>query len=335
MNSGALHQTYLYAGISVGSDIANSRIFPYALQGTRIRPEAACKISLVRDSSNNAMITWNPRNRINYEWLDGIEQGSDEAVEGYEVDILGIGGVVRTIDTWQIGEMTVGDTPNADAGVRMASYTAAMQNADGLVGAGEVWNPSDEVNTTIAGVGLTASNLSSGNAAVRALTSATAGLFYFEANSLYLLNNGTSIGVSSASYNLSTLAPSGDFKGVNAITGLATAQIAGFAFNLNTGLYWTRQNPTYPWNGNPSDDPATGAGGISLGALVGVAVFPTFVSFSTGEMMTANFGGSPFAGVVPAGYAYGWPGPQAPRISATIYEMSNRIGRGFPATITG
>lgn len=334
MNTSALNQTYLYAGISVGSDITNSKIFNYAVQGTRIRPEAACHLGIVRDISNNATITWNPRMRINYEWIDGAEPVTDESTEAYNVDILSAGGnVVRTFTTFTRVLGNIGNAINVDTGQRSVSYSAAQQASDGLIGAGEAWNPADLFNMSLSGADLIALNPGAGNAAVRATTSATAGLFYWEFEPTFLSNNGTSVGVADVTYSLSTQSPSSNFKGVNALTGLATLQVAGFAYNLNTNLYWTRQNPGANWNGSPTANPATGAGGISMGALSGLAVFPCFVSFSASERGIANFGGSPFVGVVPAGYALGWPGPLPPRIEATIYEISSRIGRGFPATI--
>lgn len=331
---GQIGSDYLYAGVSVGGDITSARVLSYTLQGTRIRPERACKLTLVRDASNNAIISWNPRNRINYQWIDGAEQGADENPETYQVDISTPGGVVvNTLTNWSRLLMTVGGTAGADSGVRQVPYTAAQQAADGLVGAGETWNPADEVNMTLSGGNLTAQNTSvSSSGAVRGLTGATAGKFYFEFKPTFLSNNNTSIGVADLGFNLSTLT-GGHFFGVNALTGLADLQWAGIAFNFSTGHYWTRQSPAAAWNGSVLADPATDTGGLSF-TFTGPA-FPCFIARSPGESGIANFGGSAFIGIPPAGYALGWPGPLPPVITATIYEISSRVGRGFPATITG
>lgn len=335
LTAGAIGNSYLYAGISSGGDITTSHIFNYSLTGARIRPEEPCHTTLLRDVSNNVMVVWTPRNRINYQWVDGAEQASDEAIEDYQVDILSPDGlVVNTLTDWYIGDSTVGGTTNADTGLRMVPYSAAQQIADGLVGGGETWDPANNVGFTLSDGNLDTVHTGAGTAAIRGLTGATAGAYYFESKPIFLGANNTAVGVCDAGFSLTTQSPASGFVGVNAITGLDDGQWCGLAVNLTTMLFWFRTTPTSEWNNNPSANPSTGIGGISLGSLTGL-IYPCLISLSSPEHFLTNFGGSPFAGAIPTGYSVGYPGPLAPVVTANIYSISSRVGRGFPSVITG
>lgn len=63
---------------------------------------------------------------------------------------------------------------------------------------------------------------------------------------------------------------------------------------------WFRRNGGI-WNGNPSADPATGVGGISLATVAGQTLFPT-VQGTGDASQTVNFGATAFANAAPAGF---------------------------------
>jgi hypothetical protein len=336
---GFIGSDYDYAGITSGSDISTSSVFQYQIQGTRIRPEAGVHGTIVRDGSNNATITWNPRNRINYQWIDGQEQGTDEAIEAYSVDILSAGGtVLATLTDWEVGTMTIGGTIGADAGVRMVPLPAATQEAIGLVGLGAEWNPSDDHAMTLASANLLATNSGAGNAGVRAISGLTAGKFYIEGMPNSLINNGTGWGIADSVFSLSSGTDiNGDTHSVggNAIGGyLHNGVWSAIAVDLNTGLLWIRGTPTSFWNGSSSADPVAEIGGFPLSSLSGSLRYLVFKSLGGPESLLLNVGGSPFAGAVPSGYAYGWSGPGPAPITAVIYQVSSRVGRGFPYTVS-
>jgi len=90
----------------------------HAWTGEAERPWSPVHVAGARDGSNNLALSWVRRSRIGGEWSDGTEAVAlGEAVEAYEVDVLGPGGaVLRTIAV------------SAPA----AAYSAAAQIADGL-----------------------------------------------------------------------------------------------------------------------------------------------------------------------------------------------------------
>ena len=122
----------LYIGASAGAAPTTQIPVGFIESGRRIMPDPVANACIAYDASSNATISWNPRNRINFEWLDGQEQGVDEAVEGYSIDIYNSGNVVRTITAWSVVTGTIGSVSGADTGRRTASYTAAQQSTDGV-----------------------------------------------------------------------------------------------------------------------------------------------------------------------------------------------------------
>jgi hypothetical protein len=185
------------------------------------------------------------------------------------------------------------------------------------------WNPSDKsASITLTGSNLTATATSS-NAGVRGITSRSTGKFYWEATMIGLLGSGTEIGLATASATLDGNGLAGQAVLTNAkgasgriwINGsdsgvglgiLSSGNIIGIATDLTTGKIWFRVTPSGNWNGSGTANPATGVGGVSLGALIGNTLFPFFGATFGNDKATANFGASAFNGSVPSGYASGW-----------------------------
>ena len=102
--------------------------------------------------------------------------------------------------------------------------------------------------------------------------------------------------------------------GLAVLGAFAAGQIACIALDLTGQLIWFRKGAAGNWNGSGTANPATGAGGYAVSFVgAGVAAYALYSSNNatpTG-LVTANFGDSAFAGVVPAGFASGFPGTAA------------------------
>jgi hypothetical protein len=77
-----------------------------------------------------------------------------------------------------------------------------------------------------------------------------------------------------------------------------TGDLIGVATDLDGGRIYFSKNGVWQ-NG----DPAQGTGGAEVLTVPGMGSFYPFISLSTGDKMTANFGETSFAGAPPAGYA--------------------------------
>jgi hypothetical protein len=89
------------------------------------------------------------------------------------------------------------------------------------------------------------------------------------------------------------------------IASISIGNVIGFAIDLTARLGWIR-NGSGNWNGDPTANPATGVGGVTLVAG-GFAPHVLFAANGTTDAYTANFGASAFSGAVPAGFTSGWP----------------------------
>ena len=316
-----------WVAVSNSSTLVNSRKVPVTLNGVRITPEAAAHAGISRDSSNNATIVWNPRNRINYEWLDGIEQQTDEAVEEYQVQIWtgDFVSLLRTITAWTAVTGTVGDATGVDTLRRSVSYTAADQTSDGLVGAGARWVPNSRFTVSLDGLTTTCTLARASSVLTNyGLTLPSSLKVYFEITCTGLGWDGDVAGVTDGTH----------FFYLNALDGLSHYGATGFAIDFGTKLMWIRPGPVQEWNGSGTADPVAEVGGTDISSLSGTAYLEFYLEAGGGTAVL-NAGGSAFSGVVPTGYSYGWPGPLPPTINAAIYQISSRIGLGFPRKITG
>lgn len=139
MATGDIGAAELYIGATAGQSLDSMTPQSFTATGRRIKPDPVAHASIAYDGSNNATISWVPRRRIGFEWIDGVERGVDEPTEDYSIDILnGMGAVVRTITSWSVVTGTVGSTAGADTGRRTAAYSAAQQTTDGFTPGGPV-----------------------------------------------------------------------------------------------------------------------------------------------------------------------------------------------------
>lgn len=215
----------------------------------------------------------------------------------------------------------------ADAGlgytVDLTETVTAASTQDGtVIASANTWSPTDLAQITLSGGNLSAQSTGT-SAGVRHMTGHSSGKYYWEVTTINWGGTGTETGLATSSAALAgggvagqavVTRSVGGFNGAIYINGsdsgsrlgVMTNVIVGIAADLTGGLIWYRIAPTGNWNGSGTANPATGVGGISLGALAGTTLLPLFAALSATEDVTANFGGSAFSGTVPSGFTSGW-----------------------------
>ena len=184
------------------------------------------------------------------------------------------------------------------------------------------WSGADALNVNLTNFNLTATATSTGNGGVRSVDRLTSGKYYWEVTPTVFVGGSTIIGVANSSANLASVgnAPanaagvyrSGGIWVNNASTGTVLGTIGavavGFALDIGGALIWIRNGPAGNWNNSGTANPATGAGGINISAIISTGLNALFGFLSANESCTANFGDSAFAGTVPSGFTAGIPG---------------------------
>jgi hypothetical protein len=180
------------------------------------------------------------------------------------------------------------------------------------------WNPSDKN----ANISLDASNLIAtiGGAgaykSLRAIASHSAGKYYYELLPTYSVATGVTIGVGNASASLSAAAGLSGFNSFGYVDGSQNyinsstilnsyTWVSGdticIAFDIDHMTMWTRKNASN-WNNNPSANPATNSLGMDVSTLAAGPYFPMASGFTSGDVLTTNFGGSAYAQTPPSGF---------------------------------
>jgi len=179
------------------------------------------------------------------------------------------------------------------------------------------WNPADQVNMTLSGGNLVAT--AGISAAVRSLDRVYSGKYYWEVTFTTAVNGLVGVLMSGAalsgwqtnSANGAQVGATGNIflngasAGIN-IGAFANGAICCVALDASARLVWLRNGAAGNWNNNAGYSPG-GTGGLAL------ANFPTPWGWyaagggNGGSVLTANFGGSTFAGAVPGGYTSGFP----------------------------
>lgn len=185
-------------------------------------------------------------------------------------------------------------------------------------------DPATVLNTTLSGGNLVATSTTAvtpSGARTLPATAFTTGRYYFEiALTAFVAGASVGFGCATLAATYSALCTnaaggtvlfvaSGNIWSNGAVVGgmtlgaRAAGNVIGVAADLGNRKQWFRVLPAGLWNGNAPADPATNAGGavIPAGAQAPVLTFNT-----NGVVFTANFGATPFVGVVPAGFTRGW-----------------------------
>ena len=210
------------------------------------------------------------------------------------------------------------------------------------------WNVADSVSIALSGTsGLTATTTVSSGAGVRSIDSLSSGKYYFEITPAVQVGANTGFGIGNASASLtgagsspanaSFIYPSGNiYVGVTLSGGLGNLTMGVpvcIALDVTGRLIWYRKGAAGNWNASGTANPATGVGGLNIAAAVTGNLYAFFSATSNAnESVTANFGDSAFAGVVPAGFTAGIPGtvPTGTFVS-TVLAAREALVVGSPA----
>lgn len=194
--------------------------------------------------------------------------------------------------------------------------------------ANTTWNPADKTADCILSNGnLTARSNQFGSQAARSVYGVATGKYYWEC--LFVDNFNNACGIAALSTALTGTGTTGALGaayvnspgtclvnnvGVATIPVIHAGESACIALDLNARLIWFRWTGAGQWNGSGTANPATGTGGLALTFVgAGVAAYALYTSSSAtpNGMITANFGDGAFVGVVPSGFAAGFPGTAA------------------------
>jgi hypothetical protein len=200
--------------------------------------------------------------------------------------------------------------------------------------AGTTWSVDDKsTNVTVSGGSLTATGGGS-HAWVRTVDKTKTGKAYWEfqatvwasANTghglapAYLASpDGTSADGFFAVFRSGNIWLNGNFTS-STLGARANGDIIGVAIDRDAMLGWFRVAPSGDWNGSATANPATGAEGINLAAILsgGLLSCPVATFGASSEAVTANFGDSAFTGAVPSGYTAGFLVGPPPVSSSTV-----------------
>jgi len=189
--------------------------------------------------------------------------------------------------------------------------------------ANTTWNPADKsVNCVLSNGNLTIGGSGGTNQGARSVDSHLAGKYYWECT----WNNtavSDALGVSAAGASLTASVTTAGQRcllnqpgniflnggtSVGSVGGAVTAgSVVCFALDCTGSLIWFRVGAGGNWNNSAGNNPATGVGGIVMGAVLGgLALYAhAFVGFAAATVV-ANFGNSAFTGAVPANFASGF-----------------------------
>jgi hypothetical protein len=185
------------------------------------------------------------------------------------------------------------------------------------------WSPTNKnANVTLSGGNLVATGsntLGTSASGIATLAVTTGQLKYFEFTATHIDNsNSVMVGVG----NASTAITDGSYLGIDTnsfgfiadgrvvfnnsvpttLAGYASGNIIGVAVRKNDGTIFRRINGGN-WNDNPSADPVTNTGGLTIG--VTGDLFPAYCTHGGGgdqSVTTGNFGATSFANSPPTGF---------------------------------
>jgi len=187
------------------------------------------------------------------------------------------------------------------------------------------WNSADRsANIALTGSDLIATCTSGVQGGVRAVDKQVLNKFYWECTWNVATGGGAGVGLANSLLVLSN-APTGStliglcalmrngsvyVDGSIAASGfgvISSGAVICIAVDLTARLIWFRIGGGGNWNTVASNNPATGVGGIVLGALGNaIPAYPTAWINTLNDQITANFGDTAFTGAVPSGYTSGF-----------------------------
>ena len=212
------------------------------------------------------------------------------------------------------------------------------------------WNPLDRSST----VALSNGNLTAGpgGGTVRAMDKQVSGKFYWECQ--YGTTGPGSIGgvgVWGATVPLGTFSSTG-YYGLVSLNGNGTIYVDGtiaantlfgaipasslicIAYDFDKRQVWFRVGAAGLWNMSAGADPGAGVGGYTGTLGNGLPGYPGAEMSNSNEVITANFGASAFAGVVPSGFTAGFLGNATPpNYVMTTHAAIEEWGPAAPSAV--
>jgi len=181
-------------------------------------------------------------------------------------------------------------------------------------------------NVTLSGGNLVAKSASSSNdCGARSSVLRNSGKYYYEITPVTLIGgtaNAAGLALASATYADMAGVFTGStvivyFTGFIRVDGASSGvsigarsngDVIGIAIDLDLRKIWVRVAPLGIWNNNATANPATNVLGITPTAgSLGPACNFGGTGSQANNIISANFGSSPFVGAVPAGFTSGWP----------------------------
>lgn len=127
----------LYKPVSFGERLADVAAYEFFYEGRAFKPYSPVHVQGVRDGSGNLALSWVRRARAGGDWRDGVDVPLHEFREVYEVDILNLGTVLRTItDVLSPGLTYSALEQTEDFGAVQSAVNVAVYQVSAMVGRG-------------------------------------------------------------------------------------------------------------------------------------------------------------------------------------------------------
>ena len=110
-----------YKAVTIGATLEDSGAIGFTNASVGQKPYSVVHVEITRDGSDNIIITWIRRTRIDGRWRDGSDVSLGEDTESYSIDILDASGgaVQRTLtSTTETVTYTIGDQTTDFGGAR-------------------------------------------------------------------------------------------------------------------------------------------------------------------------------------------------------------------------
>ena len=98
-----------YKAVTIGATLDDSGAIGFTNTSVGQKPYSVVHVDITRDGSDNIIITWIRRTRIDGQWRDFVDVSLGETTESYEVDIVGASPPRTIAVTAQTATYTIGD----------------------------------------------------------------------------------------------------------------------------------------------------------------------------------------------------------------------------------
>ncbi|MCG8507086.1 MAG: phage tail protein [Sphingomonadales bacterium] len=130
----------LFKAVSFNQTLSEVSPVSFTYAANNLRPFSPVHGAASRNASGDVSFSWIRRTRIGGGWIDGADVPLGEEEERYEVDILDVGVVVRTITALQQSATYAAAEQIADFGAVQAALDVKIYQISGSVGRGRPWS---------------------------------------------------------------------------------------------------------------------------------------------------------------------------------------------------